>query len=94
MSSNTNSAPDSGIERETIPLIPDYEKSKIKLIDLKYTIGTSNFKAQLPSFSEGTAEEFLNFQTQQQLTIKSHTCNAYEKQTNLLCRNSGIASSE
>ena len=60
MSSN-NSAPDSGIERETIPLIPDYEKSKIKLIDLKYTIGTSNFKAQLPSFSEGTAEEFLNF---------------------------------
>ncbi len=60
MSSN-NSAPDSGIERETIPLIPDYEKSKIKLIDLKYTIRTSNFKAQLPSFSEGTVEEFLNF---------------------------------
>lgn len=60
MSSN-NTAPDSGIERETIPLIPDYDKAKLKVIDLKYTIGNSNFKAQLPSFSEGTAEEFLNF---------------------------------
>ena len=56
-----NSAPDSGIEQETNPLIPDYEKSKIKLVDLKYTIGNSNFKSQLPSFSKGTAEEFLNF---------------------------------
>ena len=39
----------------------NYNKAKAKLIDLKYTIGTVNFKSQLPSFSEGTAEEFLNY---------------------------------
>lgn len=89
-----NSAPDSGIEQETIPLIPDYEKSKIKLIDLKYTIGNSNFKAQLPSFSKGTAEEFLNFQMPQPLTTKSHIYNAYEKQTNLQSQSFGIVSNK
>ena len=67
-----NSAPDIGIGRETIPLIPDYNKSTIKLIHLKIHHGNSNFKAQLPSFSEGTAEGFLDFlhefnQTKQKL---------------------------
>ena len=44
MSSN-NTPPDSGIERETIPLMPGYNKAKVKLINLKYTIGTTNFKS-------------------------------------------------
>ena len=44
-----------------IPLTPDYKKKDVKHITIKYEIDELSFKAQVPLFENGTAEEFLTF---------------------------------
>ena len=51
----------SGLENETISFSPDYDKTKVKHITLKYSTGYLHFKARVPTFDEGTAEAMLSF---------------------------------
>ena len=52
---------DTGIEKETIAFYPSTTITEPKTVEIKFTLSGSSFKIQLPTFKQGTAEEFLHF---------------------------------
>ena len=48
-------------EKETIPLLREYDSSTLAVTKIEYVSNRTHFKAYLPRYSSGTPEEFLSF---------------------------------